>query len=35
LHRLGFADVDFADGGSDRLIDALVAGGMSKTSAAG
>jgi probable F420-dependent oxidoreductase len=25
--RLGFADADFADGGSDRLIDALVAWG--------
>jgi probable F420-dependent oxidoreductase len=27
LRRLGFADMDFADGGSDRLIDALVAWG--------
>jgi probable F420-dependent oxidoreductase len=27
LRRLGFADADFADGGSDRLIDALVAWG--------
>jgi probable F420-dependent oxidoreductase len=27
LRRVGFADVDFADGGSDRLIDALVAWG--------
>lgn len=27
LRRLGFAEVDFADGGSDRLIDALVAWG--------
>ena len=27
LRRLGFADTDFADGGSDRLIDALVAWG--------
>jgi probable F420-dependent oxidoreductase len=27
LRRLGFADEDFADGGSDRLIDALVAWG--------
>jgi probable F420-dependent oxidoreductase len=27
LRRLGFADNDFADGGSDRLIDALVAWG--------
>ncbi|MGH8141144.1 MAG: TIGR03620 family F420-dependent LLM class oxidoreductase [Steroidobacteraceae bacterium] len=27
LHRLGFADEDFAGGGSDRLVDALVAWG--------
>ena len=27
LHRLGFGDDDLADGGSDRLIDALVAWG--------
>jgi probable F420-dependent oxidoreductase len=27
LHRLGFTDDDFADGGSDRLVDALVAWG--------
>jgi len=27
LRRLGFADKDFADGGSDRLVDALVAWG--------
>jgi len=27
LRRLGFAEADFADGGSDRLIDALVAWG--------
>ena len=27
LRRLGFADEDFADGGSDRLVDALVAWG--------
>jgi probable F420-dependent oxidoreductase len=27
LRRLGFTDTDFADGGSDRLIDALVAWG--------
>lgn len=27
LRRLGFTDADFADGGSDRLIDALVAHG--------
>jgi probable F420-dependent oxidoreductase len=27
LRRVGFADADFADGGSDRLIDALVAWG--------
>jgi probable F420-dependent oxidoreductase len=27
LRRLGFSDEDFADGGSDRLIDALVAHG--------
>ncbi|HEU5268271.1 MAG TPA: TIGR03620 family F420-dependent LLM class oxidoreductase [Jatrophihabitans sp.] len=27
LRRLGFADADFADGGSDRLVDALVGHG--------
>lgn len=27
LHRLGFTDADLADGGSDRLVDALVARG--------
>jgi probable F420-dependent oxidoreductase len=27
LRRLGFDDADFADGGSDRLIDALIAWG--------
>ncbi|MGV4928933.1 LLM class F420-dependent oxidoreductase [Streptomyces sp. BHT-5-2] len=27
LRRLGFEDVDFADGGSDRLVDAIVAWG--------
>jgi probable F420-dependent oxidoreductase len=27
LRRLGFGDADFADGGSDRLVDALVAWG--------
>jgi probable F420-dependent oxidoreductase len=27
LRRLGFGDEDFADGGSDRLVDALVAWG--------
>ncbi|HMT26398.1 MAG TPA: LLM class F420-dependent oxidoreductase [Microthrixaceae bacterium] len=27
LHRLGFADTDLASGGSDRLVDALVAWG--------
>jgi len=27
LRRLGFADEDFADGGSDRLVDAIVAWG--------
>jgi probable F420-dependent oxidoreductase len=27
LRRLGFTDADFADGGSDRLVDALVAWG--------
>jgi len=27
LRRLGFGEADFADGGSDRLIDALVAWG--------
>jgi probable F420-dependent oxidoreductase len=30
LHRLGFGDDDLADGGSDRLIDALVAWGDEK-----
>jgi hypothetical protein len=27
MQRLGFSDADFATGGSDRLIDALVAWG--------
>ncbi len=27
LHRLGFGDADLADGGSDRLVDAIVAWG--------
>jgi hypothetical protein len=27
LRRLGFTDDDFADGGSDRLVDAIVAWG--------
>jgi probable F420-dependent oxidoreductase len=27
LHRFGFSDSDFADGGSDRLVDAIVAWG--------
>ena len=27
LRRLGFDDEDFADGGSDRLVDAIVAWG--------
>ena len=31
LRRLGFGDDDFADGGSDRLIDALVAWGDEET----
>jgi probable F420-dependent oxidoreductase len=31
LRRLGFDDADFADGGSDRLIDALVARGEPDT----
>jgi probable F420-dependent oxidoreductase len=31
LRRLGFGDDDFADGGSDRLIDALVAWGDEAT----
>jgi probable F420-dependent oxidoreductase len=30
LRRLGFTDEDFADGGSDRLIDALVAHGTAE-----
>ncbi|HWE57303.1 MAG TPA: LLM class F420-dependent oxidoreductase [Acidimicrobiales bacterium] len=34
LRRLGFGDDDFADGGSDRLIDALVAWGDEETIAA-
>jgi probable F420-dependent oxidoreductase len=28
LRRLGFGDADLADGGSDRLIDAIVVGGL-------
>jgi probable F420-dependent oxidoreductase len=31
LHRMGFTDEDMADGGSDRLIDALVAHGTPET----
>jgi probable F420-dependent oxidoreductase len=31
LRRLGFTDDEFADGGSDRLIDALVAHGDATT----
>jgi hypothetical protein len=27
LRRIGFDDADFADGGSDRLVDAIVAWG--------
>jgi probable F420-dependent oxidoreductase len=34
LRRLGFTDVDLADGGSDRLIDALVAHGDAGVAAA-
>lgn len=34
LRRLGFEDADFADGGSDRVIDALVAHGDAATVAA-
>jgi probable F420-dependent oxidoreductase len=33
LRRLGFTEEDFADGGSDRLIDALVAHGDAVTAA--
>jgi probable F420-dependent oxidoreductase len=33
LRRLGYTDEDFADGGSDRLIDALVAHGDAPTAA--
>jgi probable F420-dependent oxidoreductase len=31
LRRLGFDDHDFADGGSDRLVDAVVAWGTADT----
>jgi probable F420-dependent oxidoreductase len=31
IRRLGFGDLDFADGGSDRLVDALVAWGDEAT----
>jgi probable F420-dependent oxidoreductase len=31
LHRMGFTDEDMADGGSDRLVDALVAHGTPET----
>jgi probable F420-dependent oxidoreductase len=31
LRRLGFADADFGDGGSDRLVDALIAWGSEDT----
>jgi probable F420-dependent oxidoreductase len=34
LRRLGFTDADFADGGSDRLIDALLAHGDAAAAAA-
>jgi probable F420-dependent oxidoreductase len=34
LRRLGFSDADLADGGSDRLLDALVAHGDAKSVAA-
>ena len=34
LKRLGFSDADFADGGSDRLVDAIVAWGDEKAIAA-
>jgi probable F420-dependent oxidoreductase len=34
LRRLGFSDADLADGGSDRLIDALVAQGSAEQAAA-
>lgn len=34
LRRLGFGDDDFADGGNDRLVDALVPSGSTKTVAA-
>jgi probable F420-dependent oxidoreductase len=33
LRRLGYTDADFADGGSDRLIDALLAHGDAATAA--
>ena len=32
---MGFTDTDFADGGSDKLVDALVAQGDPSTAAAG
>ncbi|WP_344863686.1 LLM class F420-dependent oxidoreductase [Amycolatopsis ultiminotia] len=35
LRKLGFTDEDFADGGSDRVIDALALHGDAKTVAAG
>ncbi|MDQ2837890.1 MAG: LLM class F420-dependent oxidoreductase [Actinomycetota bacterium] len=35
LRSLGYSDADFADGGSDELIDALVARGDARTAAAG
>ena len=34
FRRLGFSDADFADGGSDRLVDALVAHGSADAVAA-
>jgi probable F420-dependent oxidoreductase len=34
LRELGFADADFANGGSDRLVDAIVAWGDEKAIAA-
>ncbi len=35
LRRLGFGDADFADGGSDRIVDAIVAWGDEDAIAAG
>ena len=33
LRRLGFGNDDLADGGSDRLVDAIVAGGLDRIAA--